>query len=156
VFFSTFDKQLDSKRRIVVPQDYRAAATGDFDGVYCFPSLDADCLEAGGQAFFDQYRAVIEELPLGDPLRTALETSVFGGMTRLAFDSAGRITLPDAVCAEFGFTDAVALVGLGDRFQIWPGQAFQAHRAIARTAARDGLAALRLGQRGAPKVVMGA
>jgi MraZ protein len=41
----------------------------------------------------------------------------------------------------------VAVVGLGDRFQIWSRDAFQAHRAEQRQVARDGLAALRNAQR---------
>ena len=55
VFLSTFEKQLDSKRRIVVPQEFRAAVSGMFDGIFCFPSIEADCLEAGGKALFDRY-----------------------------------------------------------------------------------------------------
>jgi MraZ protein len=34
VFLSTFEKQLDGKRRIVVPQEYRALTSGPFDGVF--------------------------------------------------------------------------------------------------------------------------
>ena len=50
VFLSTFDKQLDAKRRIVVPADFRAAVSnGPFDGVFCFASIEADCLEGGGE-----------------------------------------------------------------------------------------------------------
>jgi MraZ protein len=147
VFLSTFEKQLDAKRRIVVPQEFRAAISGPFDGVFCFPSIEADCLEGGGKALFDRYAALIEELPFGDPLRSALETSVFGGMARLSFDDAGRITLPPHLCEMFGISDWVAVVGMGDRFQIWPREAFQAHRAAAREAARAGLADLRAAQR---------
>jgi MraZ protein len=149
VFLSTFEKQLDSKRRIVVPQEFRAAVSGPFDGIFCFPSIEADCLEAGGKALFDRYQAVIEEMPFGDPVRTALETSVLGGMARLTFDTAGRITLPDHLCDMFGLTDSVAVVGMGERFQIWSGEAFQAHRAQQRDLAREGLAALRAQQRAA-------
>jgi MraZ protein len=147
VFLSTFDKQLDAKRRIVVPQEFRAAVSGPFDGIFCFPSIEADCLEAGGKALFDRYNGVIEEMPFGDPIRTALETSVLGGMARLSFDTAGRITLPDSLCEMFGLTDWVSIVGLGDRFQIWSRDAFAAHRAEQRVAAREGLAALRAQQR---------
>ena len=147
MFLSTFEKQLDSKRRIVVPQEFRAAAAGTFDGVFCFPSIEADCIEGGGRALFDRYAALIEELPFGDPLRSALETSVLGGMAQLGFDTAGRITLPEPMCEAFGLTDWVAVVGLGDRFQIWSRDAFQAHRAGQRQAARDGLGALRNAQR---------
>lgn len=147
MFLSTFEKQLDGKRRIVVPQEFRALTVGPFDGVFCFPSIEADCIEGGGRALFDKYQAVIEELPFGDPLRSALETSIFGGVHQLSFDTAGRITLPDALCQSFGLTDWVAVVGLGERFQIWEREAFRAHKAAQRLAARDGLANLRNQQR---------
>ena len=149
VFLSTFDKQLDSKRRIVVPHEFRAAVGQPFDGVFCFPSIESDCLEGGGKALFDRYLGLIEELPFGDPLRSALETSVLGGMSRLSFDDAGRITLPPQLCDQFGLTDWVVLVGLGERFQIWPREAFQTRRAAAREGAREGLAKLRAAQRNA-------
>jgi MraZ protein len=149
MFLSTFEKQVDGKRRIVVPQEFRALASGPFDGVFCFPSIEADCIEGGGQALFDRYLGVIEELDFGDPLRTALETSVLGGMARLSFDTAGRVTLPEGLCEMFGLSDWVVVVGLGDRFQIWSREAFQAHRAQQRDLARDGLAKLRAQQRAA-------
>ena len=149
MFLSTFEKQLDAKRRIVVPQEFRALASGPFDGVFCFPSIESDCIEGGGQAFFDRYQAVIDELEFGDPLRTALETSVLGGMAKLSFDTAGRITLPEALCEAFGLSDWVVIVGLGDRFQIWSREAFAAHRAAQRDLARQGLAQLRAQQRAA-------
>jgi MraZ protein len=147
VFLSTFEKQLDAKRRIVVPQDFRAAASGPFDGVFCFPSIEADCIEAGGKALFDLYGGLIDELAFGDPLRSALETTVLGGMNQLSFDTAGRVTLPEALCEQFGLTDWVAVVGLRDRFQIWEREAFRAHRAAQRLTAREGLATLRNQQR---------
>ena len=149
MFLSTFEKQLDLKRRIVVPQEFRGVVSGPFDGVFCFPSIEADCLEGGGKALFDRYNSVIEELPFGDPVRSALETSVLGGMVQLSFDTAGRITLPDLMCKAFGLTDWVSVVGLGDRFQIWERDAFNAHRAAQRDMARAGLADLRAQQRAA-------
>jgi MraZ protein len=149
VFLSTFEKQLDAKRRIVVPQEFRALAAGPFDGVFCFPSIEADCIEGGGKALFDRYVGVIEELEFGDPLRSALETSILGGMAKLSFDTAGRITLPELLCEQFGLTDWVVVVGMGDRFQIWSRDAFQAHRAAQRDLAREGLAAMRAQQRAA-------
>jgi MraZ protein len=147
VFLSTFEKQLDSKRRIVVPQEFRAAAASSFEGVFCFPSIEADCLEGGGKALFDRYADLIEELPFGDPLRTSLETVVFGGMSQLGFDTAGRITLPESLCDQFGLQDWVVIVGLRDRFQIWDRDQFAAWKDAQRTAARAGLADLRGRQR---------
>lgn len=147
MFLSTFEKQLDSKRRLVVPQEFRAAAASSFEGVFCFPSIEADCLEGGGKALFDRYADLIEELPFGDPLRTSLETVVFGGMSQLGFDTAGRITLPESLCEAFGLHDWVTIVGLKDRFQIWGRDQFAAWREEQRVAARAGLADLRRQQR---------
>jgi MraZ protein len=149
VFFSTFEKPLDAKRRIVVPQEFRAAVAGPFDGVFCFPSIEADCIEGGGRALFERQEALINEFEFGDPLRYALEFTVRGGMAQLAFDTAGRITLPENLCDLFGLTDWVTVVGLGDRFQVWSRDAFQAERANHRQLAREGLANLRAQQRAA-------
>jgi len=148
VFFSTFEKQMDAKRRLVVPAEFRAALAGPFDGLACFPSVEFDCIEGGGKALFDRYQALIEELPFGDPLRSDLEMTVHGGLVRMGFDDAGRITLPPMLCDQFGLSDWVVLVGLGERFQIWSREAFQARRAAARQGARDGLAQFRASQRG--------
>lgn len=155
MFLSTFEKQLDAKRRIVVPVEFRAQTAGPFDGIICLPSIEADCIEGGGQALFETYRSLIEELPFGDPVRTALETSIYGGIHKLNFDAAGRITLPEALCDMFGMTDWVTVVGIGDRFQIWSREAFQAHRAAQRELAQRGLADLRAAQRAAKLGVTG-
>jgi len=140
VFISTFEKQLDSKRRIVAPQEFRTTVA-PFDGLFCFPSIEADCIEGGGKALFDSYAALIDEYPFGDPVRAALETSVMGGMAQLGFDAAGRITLPESFCDQFGLTDWVVLVGMRDRFQIWSRAAFQDHLHRQRQVAREGLIA---------------
>ena len=149
MFFSTFEKQLDAKRRIVVPAEFRAVVSGPFDGVFCFPSVEADCLEGGGKALFDRNEALITELDPGDPLRYALEFTLRGGMAQLSFDTAGRITLPENLCDLFGLTDWVTVVGLGDRFQVWSRDAFQTQRLAHRQTAREGLATLRAQQRAA-------
>jgi MraZ protein len=140
VFISTFEKQLDSKRRIVTPQEFRATVA-PFDGLFCFPSIEADCIEGGGKALFDSYVSLIDEFPFGDPTRTALETSIMGGMVQLSFDTAGRITLPETFCHQLGLTDWVVLVGLRDRFQIWSRDAYQQWAKRQRELAREGLIA---------------
>ncbi len=142
VFLSTYEKQLDAKRRLVVPQDYRSRENGTEASVFCFPSIEADCLEAGGQALFDLYQRVIDDLPFGDALRSSLEWMVYGEQKPLAFDTAGRIVLPELLCDEFALTDQVVLVGLKDRFQIWNRERWLERRAEQRQTARAGLSQL--------------
>lgn len=152
MFLSTFEKQLDVKRRIVVPQDYRAALSGSAvsgpaDGVFIFPSIRSNCLEGGGQALFDRYGAMADELEFGDELRDSIERSVFGAMQRLSFDTAGRITLPENLCDQYGLTDWVAVVGMRDRFEIWERDAYLAQLPGDRASARQGIADMRTRQR---------
>ena len=101
----------------------------------------------GGKVLFDRYETLINEFEVGDPLRYALEFTVRGGMAQLSFDTAGRVTLPEHLCELYGLTDVVTVVGLGDRFQIWSREAFQAQRAALSQTAREGLAAHRAQQR---------
>ena len=147
MFLSTFEKQLDAKRRMVVPQDYRAALAGPADGVFVFPSIRSDCIEGGGQALFDRYGALADELEFGDELRDSIERNVFGAMQKLAFDTAGRITLPEPLCEQYGLSDWVALVGMRDRFEIWELGAYRALRGPDREFAKNGLADMRTQQR---------
>ena len=152
MFLSTFEKQLDVKRRIVVPQDYRAALSGSAvsgpaDGVFIFPSIRSNCLEGGGQALFDRYGEMADELEFGDELRDSIERSVFGAMQRLSFDTAGRITLPESLCDQYGLTDWVAVVGMRDRFEIWERDAYLAQLPGDRVFARQGIADMRTRQR---------
>lgn len=146
MFLSTYDKQLDVKRRLVVPADYRPHGAADFDGVYLFPSLMSDCLEAGGQALFEAYQAMADERPFGDPVRDAIEWKVFGKLHKLAFDGAGRITLPESLCDAYGLGEWVTIIGLRDRFQLWSREAFAARDAEQGRIARQGVLDMRAAQ----------
>jgi len=140
VFLSTYEKQLDAKRRLLIPGDFRTAANGAEHGIFLFPSIEADCLEAGGDHLFAVYNEVIQSLPFGSEERSALEWQVMGEQVRLSFDSGGRITLPDHLCIEAELSGDVVIVGLNDRFQIWAKEKWLARRAEQRRLAKAGLA----------------
>ena len=48
MFLGTYEKQLDGKRRLQIPQEFRTAVSGVELGVFCLLSVTDDCLEAGG------------------------------------------------------------------------------------------------------------
>ncbi|MDI7773755.1 division/cell wall cluster transcriptional repressor MraZ [Asticcacaulis sp. EMRT-3] len=135
MFLSSHEKPLDAKRRLLVPQDFRAAAltahdgVEPFEGLYCFAAIDAACIECGGAAFFAGYRDVINEYPKFSPTRKALEHRFYAAMQRLSFDTAGRITLPEALCERFGLSGNVLIAGLGESFQIWNPDAYKTFEA---------------------------
>lgn len=139
MFLSTFEKQVDSKHRLLVPAEFRERVEGEGAGLYCFPSLQAPCLEAGGEAFLHRYQSIIDSLDFADDGRLAMEEAVFGTMHRLAFDAGGRITLPEDWREPFQLqaNGWAAIVGLGDRFQIWSREAYRTRRAVQAAAAKS-------------------
>lgn len=136
MFFATYEKQLDGKRRLLIPQEYRTADNGAEHGVICFLSLDGDCLEAGGDKLLAAYTDMIEDHPFGDDARALIEEVVYAGHRRLAYDGGGRITLPESLCQEAGLGEDVCIVGLGNRFQIWDRERWEERRKARRPLAR--------------------
>lgn len=137
MFLSTFEKQLDGKRRLLIPQEFRTAENGAETGIFCFLSIQFDCLEAGGDHLMAEYEAMIEDLPFGDDYRTALEETVYAGQKPLAYDSGGRITLTESLCRQAGLGEDVVIAGLGRRFQIWDRARWEARREERRLLARQ-------------------
>ena len=140
MFLSTFEKQLDGKRRLLIPQEYRTADNGAEHGVFCFFSITADCLEAGGDRLMAEYVNRIEALPFGSDKRTALEETFYAGQRPLAYDGGGRITLPESLCEDAGLSEDVTIIGMGPRFQIWDRAKWEARRPGRRAIARDVMA----------------
>ena len=137
MFLSTYEKQLDGKRRLLIPQEFRTSDNGAELGVFCFFSVESDCLEAGGDKLMAEYVAMIEALPFGDDWRTALEETVYAGQKQLAYDGGGRITLSEALCQEAGLGEDVVIVGLGQRFQVWDRARWKARLDARRALARQ-------------------
>ena len=125
VFLSTYEKPLDAKRRFVVPADFRNIEDGSHEELFVFPCLSEPCLEAGGVVLKKQYESLVAQLPFGHDSRKSLTLKVFAQSRTLTYDTAGRITLPEAMCARFGLRDEVVLVGMMDRILIWEPEAYR-------------------------------
>ncbi len=150
MFLSTTTNNRDAKGRVSVPADFRAVITAQsltkvggpetaFDGIIVRPSFNGLCLEGGGEQLFEAYRASINALDYFDPNRAAMEQAIFGESRRLAFDSGGRVSLPQDLAAMFGFNGRVTFVGLGDRFEIWAPEAHEERAQIMRKRAVENL-----------------
>lgn len=124
-YFSTQERPLDSKRRIVVPQEFRAGAAS----VFAFPGIRGPYVACGGEAFLEELRAEFEDLPRTDPVRRGLEMHFYGARYELPYDSGGRIAVPAALCTRFSFGDTVAVMGMKNHFQIWDPLALADHQA---------------------------
>jgi MraZ protein len=150
-FVSNFTLRLDSKGRVSIPAPFRSVLTRDgFEGLYCYPTLDRPALDAGGQALLAEIEALIGRLPPYSNEREHFATALYGTSEVLRMDAEGRVVLPDALKTHAGITQAVAFVGLGNKFQIWEPNRFRAELAQATEQVRTHKKQLR-SQQTAPK-----
>lgn len=125
-FVSTFTNKVDTKGRVSVPVSFRTVLAKDgFEGVYCYPSLDDDALDAGGQRLVDKIQTLLEDLAPFSDERDHLAMALFGASEVLSIDQDGRIILPERLRQAAGITSHVTFVGLGDKFQMWEPSRFE-------------------------------
>ena len=137
-FIGTFENKVDAKGRVSVPAQFRQVLAGQpFTGIAVFRSHRAEAIEGCGMDFMDQMIDRVGGLELFSSESDDLATSIFSDTQQLAFDSTGRIQLPENFRQHAGITDKAAFVGKGQMFQIWEPAKLEAHKAAARQRARD-------------------
>jgi transcriptional regulator MraZ len=139
-FVSTFINKIDAKGRVSIPAPFRAILERDGyagGGIYCYPSLDAPALDAGGQKLAENIDRLLDGLPDYSDERDELSVALYGDVHTLAIDQDGRIVLPETLRAHAGLSTHVAFVGLGQKFQMWEPARFEARRTAAREKVRD-------------------
>jgi MraZ protein len=138
IFIGTHENRVDQKGRVSVPAAFRSALAGlPFQGIVVFPSHRADAIEGCGMDFLEQLNARVQEIALFSETYDDLSTTIFAESQQLAFDSTGRIQLPEAIREHAGISDKAAFVGMGTLFQIWEPGRLAAHKAAARQRARE-------------------
>jgi MraZ protein len=152
-FVSTFTNKLDAKGRVSIPAPFRAVlerdsyadggASGGARGeaatfaLYCYPSLDAPALDAGGERLAATIDGLLAGLPDYSDERDELSVALYGDVHLITLDRDGRIILPESLRTHAGLETQVTFVGLGQKFQIWSPERFEARRAAAREKVRD-------------------
>lgn len=133
-FVSTFTNKIDAKGRVSIPAPFRAVLERDgyAGGVYCYPSLDAPALDAGGERLANKIDGLLAGLPDYSDERDELSVALYGDVQVLSIDGDGRIVLPESLRAHAGLSGAVTFVGLGDKFQMWEPARFERRRTDAR------------------------
>ena len=143
-FVSTFTNKIDAKGRVSIPAPFRAVLERDGymqggagHGIYCYPSLDAPALDAGGKSLAEKIDGLLAGLPDYSDERDELSVALYGEVQILGLDQDGRIVLPEGLRAHAGLSSTVTFVGLGQKFQMWEPARFEERRARAREKVQD-------------------
>jgi len=111
-------------------------ARDGFDGLYCYPTLDREAIDAGGNALLAEIEKLIEQFPPYAEEREELTVALYGTSETLKIDGEGRVVLTEGLKAHAGIAEAVVFVGLGQKFQLWEPERFRAHLAKATATVR--------------------
>jgi transcriptional regulator MraZ len=138
-FVSTFTNKIDAKGRVSIPAPFRAVLSRDAyaGGIYCYPSLDAPALDAGGERLAQKIDGLLAGLPDYSDERDELSVALYGDVHVVTIDGDGRIVIPQNLCQHAGLSGQVTFVGLGEKFQIWSPEQFETRRQQARAKVRE-------------------
>ncbi len=133
LFLSTAVNKIDKKGRVSVPSHFRNVVSAlSFQGVILFPSHHHACLEGFGIDYIEEISNRLDTFDLFSNEQDDLATTIFGESVQLAFDTDGRILLPQELREHAGLTNEAAFVGMGQKFQIWTPEGFQARKSASR------------------------
>ena len=125
MFLGTHSPRLDEKGRLILPAKFReqmeagvVVTRGQERCLYVFPSAEFERLS-------DQLRqAPVTSKQARDYLRVFLS-----GASDEAMDRQGRITIPAALRAYAGLSRECAVIGAGQRVEIWDSSAWESYLA---------------------------
>ncbi len=145
LFLSTYTNKLDRKGRLSAPAPFRAAlADQAFKGVVAFRSCKYPALDCFGMDRMESLGHSLDALDLFSDTQDDLAATIFADARPLAFDTEGRILLPEDLITHANLTEQAAFVGRGHTFQIWEPIAFAAWQAEARSRVRSAGLTLKL------------
>lgn len=148
LFLSRHDNKVDKKGRVSVPAPFRALLAGQsFSGIVIYPSLVLDAIEG---CAMDRMEELSEGIDTFNPFSeeyNAFANSILAQSHALQFDGEGRVLLPEPLLEHAGIDGIATFAGLGQTFQIWHPEAYDAHLVSVRQQAKDQAAQFELKRR---------
>ncbi|MBQ5996032.1 MAG: division/cell wall cluster transcriptional repressor MraZ [Clostridia bacterium] len=116
-FSSSYKHTIDAKKRLFIPSKFRQML-GETFYLYYDPSLP--CIAVYGEEEWEKKSKVVEESGDADWQRF-----FFSNVVSVEPDKQGRITVKASFCEGAGLKKDVAVVGVGNRVEIWDADKYQ-------------------------------
>ena len=137
-FVSNHTNKIDGKGRVSIPAGFRSVLAKDgYDGLYCYPSLDMNAVDSGGNGLFQAIEQRLSRTETYTEAHDYLSTAFYGMGEQLKIGQDGRVSLTDTIKSYAGIDTHVTFVGQGYKFQIWSPERFQDHKIKALELARQ-------------------
>jgi MraZ protein len=130
VFLGTHTPRLDDKGRLILPAKFREQLEG---GVVVTRGQER-CLYVFPRSEFDRIAGQLRQAPVTSKQARDYLRVFLSGASDEAVDRQGRITVPVTLRAYAGLTRDCAVIGAGERVEIWDAAAWEAYLAEQETA----------------------
>jgi MraZ protein len=127
VLTGTYERQLDEKLRLAVPKPFREALAGE-NQLVLTPGTDGSLSLFASRTFEAIAQQLAERSPNGQDVR-AFSRLLYAQARSVEIDSQGRIRLPLELAQLAKLNGDVALIGVGDRIELWNKQRWQEYLA---------------------------
>ena len=134
--------QMDPKGRISLPGKFRDAFKA---GVHLTLGQEG-CLYAFPDDEWDREKDRVQERALSNPTSRGYTRVFFGNAEHVDLDGQGRLVVPRRLREKVALGRDVAVVGVSDRLEIWPEEAWARYAAEAEASYRSGTLAADRGE----------
>lgn len=117
---------LDAKGRLAFPTRYRESLHERCDGRVVLTVHDDRCLLLYPFPDWDEIERKLVRLPNQDRRTRTLQRMLLGHATEVDVDKSGRILIPPRLREFAGLEKRIVLAGLGNKFEIWNEEAWEA------------------------------
>lgn len=128
VLIGEYELTLDDKKRLLVPAEIRRAIPPEFgESFYCVRGVNRVPWLYAERYYEELVMQVPTDMTPGEDA-LAYDQLVFGMASKLAWDKAGRILLPDRLVRQAELGKDVTLVGVKDHLELWSRAQWEARR----------------------------
>lgn len=123
MYFGYYEHLLDEKGRLSLPRKLREGLS-EGSLLYVLKGFDG-CLSVYNESEFQALCLEVNNISFNKKNSRSYLRIVLGSVVELTLDKVNRIQIPASILAKYHIGHSVALLGVGDHFEIWDLKAYQ-------------------------------
>ena len=123
MYFGYYEHNLDDKGRLMIPSKLREGLVSG-SPLYVLKGFEG-CLSVFNESAFNDLCASLDKLAYEDMKARQYIRGLLSSVIQLNVDKLGRIQIPVTALNKYHISRQVAVIGVGNHFEIWDYQAYQ-------------------------------
>ena len=125
MYFGYYEHSLDEKGRLVLPRKLREGLS-EGSLLYILKGFEG-CLSVYNEEEFNKLCVEASNISFNKKNSRSYLRVVLGSVVELSLDKVNRLQIPAHILNKYQISRNVALIGVGDHFEIWDLEAYKAY-----------------------------